>query len=175
VHNTFLETVWTIIPSAILILISIPSFILLYAADLDSEYINAQRPYIIQDSNKVKIIKFDSYMLAEEYLNKKKPYSFLEVDNSLLFVQEPGEVYLYTLKVSSRGVLHSWVLPVFEVKSDACSGFFKKTGIEIYSINEHKHVGGGWYYADDRGAISNLIRNQDFLMWIYVYNEETTS
>jgi cytochrome c oxidase subunit 2 len=125
VHNTFLETVWTIIPSAILILISIPSFVLLYAADLDGTYINAQRtplpvtvvgrqwyweyqrPYIIQDSSKVKIIKFDSYMLAEEDLNKKKPYRLLEVDNSLLFVQEPGEVYFYTLKVTSGDVLHS--------------------------------------------------------------------
>jgi heme/copper-type cytochrome/quinol oxidase subunit 2 len=130
VHNTFLETVWTIIPSAILILILIPTFILFYAAGLDSEYINAQRPYIIQGSNKVKIIKFDSY----------------------------------TLKVSSSGVLDSWVLPYSGIKLDACPGFFKKTGIEIYSIYEEEHVGDEFIMAHRRGALSTVVKGQDFLM-----------
>ena len=32
-HNTLLETVWTVIPSLILVVIAIPSFVLLYTMD----------------------------------------------------------------------------------------------------------------------------------------------
>ena len=32
-HNTLLETIWTVIPSLILIIIALPSFVLLYTMD----------------------------------------------------------------------------------------------------------------------------------------------
>jgi cytochrome c oxidase subunit 1 len=146
VHNTYLEILWTIIPSIILILISIPSFVLLYSADIDSIYTTPERsplpitvvgrqwyweyqiPTCTQETDKIKLIKLESYMLSEPDLNANKPYRLLEVDNYLRLATKRYMKYFYTLKVTSGDVLHSWAMPSFGIKTDACPGRINTAG-----------------------------------------------
>ena len=79
-HNTLLEVVWTVIPSLILIVIALPSFVLLYTMDelLDPQLtlkITGRQwywSYEITDANvggtdlTENPFSFDSYMVASE-------------------------------------------------------------------------------------------------------------
>jgi cytochrome c oxidase subunit 1 len=136
-HHTQLELIWTIIPTVILILIAIPSFALLYAVDeLHNPKITMKAlgnqwywsyefsDYIIngpEDS-----IKFDSYMILEEDLQKGQ-LRLLEVDERILL---PEFVSIRVL-VTSRDVIHSWAVPSLGVKMDACPGRLNQVGMFI--------------------------------------------
>ncbi len=136
-HHTQLELIWTIIPTLILILIAIPSFALLYAVDeLHNPKITMKAlgnqwywsyefsDYIIngpEDS-----IKFDSYMILEEDLQKGQ-LRLLEVDERILL---PEYVSIRVL-VTSRDVIHSWAVPSLGVKMDACPGRLNQVGMFI--------------------------------------------
>jgi len=136
-HHTQLELIWTIIPTVILILIAIPSFALLYAVDeLHNPKITMKAlgnqwywsyefsDYIVngpEDS-----IKFDSYMILEEDLQKGQ-LRLLEVDERILL---PEYVSIRVL-VTSRDVIHSWAVPSLGVKMDACPGRLNQVGMFI--------------------------------------------
>jgi cytochrome c oxidase subunit 1 len=136
-HHTQLELIWTIIPTLILILIAIPSFALLYAVDeLHNPKITMKAlgnqwywsyefsDYIIngpEDS-----IKFDSYMILEEDLQKGQ-LRLLEVDERILL---PEYVSIRVL-VTSRDVIHSWAVPSLGIKMDACPGRLNQVGMFI--------------------------------------------
>jgi cytochrome c oxidase subunit 1 len=136
-HHTYLELIWTIIPTIILILIAIPSFALLYAVDeLHSPKITMKAlgnqwywsyefsDYIIngpEDS-----IKIDSYMILEDDLLEGE-LRLLEVDERILL---PEHVSIRVL-VTSRDVLHSWAVPSLGIKMDACPGRLNQVGMFI--------------------------------------------
>jgi len=150
-HNSTLEIIWTLIPAFILILIAIPSFSLLYAADelvdpfTTIKVIGHQWywSYELNDYMDFASINFDSYMLPENEL----PFGFfrnLEVDNRLVVPIETRIRFLIT----SLDVIHCWALPSLGIKADATPGrllqvpcFIKRSSVfygqcsEICGIN----------------------------------------
>jgi cytochrome c oxidase subunit II len=138
-----LETVWTILPTLILLIIVFPSLALLFATE---DYI--KKPYstyhIIgrqwywtyeyRDSYlidpEVKEYRYDSYMVPTNELRNGELRN-LKVDKGLIV---PAYVPLRLL-ITSSDVIHSWALPSAGVKVDACPGrlnqifvTFKRTG-----------------------------------------------
>jgi cytochrome c oxidase subunit 1 len=135
-HHTTLEIVWTIIPAIILILIAIPSFALLYAMDevenpkLTIKAVGHQwywsyeyRDLIFGHTTSK---NFDSYMILEDDL-REGGLRLLEVDNPLVL---PINTQIRLL-VTSSDVLHSWAIPSFGVKIDACPGRLNQVGMHI--------------------------------------------
>ena len=153
-HSTPLEIVWTIAPALILLFIAIPSFALLYSMDemidpaLTLKVIGHQwywsyeySDYSLLDGGES--LNFDSYMLPTEDLTKGN-LRLLEVDNRIIL---PINTHIRVI-VTSADVLHSWAVPSFGIKVDACPGrlnqaslFIKREGVfygqcsEICGVN----------------------------------------
>ena len=153
-HSTLLEIVWTIIPAIILILIAVPSFALLYSLDeiLDPQitlkivghqwyWSYEYSDYLTNTSDEG--FGFDSYLLGVDDLTPGA-FRLLEVDNRVVL---PVNTHIRLL-VSAADVLHSWSVPSFGIKVDACPGrlsqaslFLKREGVfygqwsEICGIN----------------------------------------
>lgn len=132
-HSTSLEIVWTLIPAVILMFIAIPSFALLYSMDelLDPAFtfkaIGHQWYWSYEYSNHYGVhFQFDSYMLDENIL-PIGGLRLLEVDNRILL---PEQNYIRFL-VTSADVLHSWAVPSFGIKLDACPGRLNQTSLYI--------------------------------------------
>ena len=140
-HNTLLEVVWTVIPSLILIIIALPSFVLLYTMDelLDPQLtlkITGRQwywSYEITDANvggkdlTENPFSFDSYMVASED-NSLASLRLLEVDNPLLIpINTSIRVF-----VTSSDVLHSWAVPSLGIKVDSCPGRINQVALNIY-------------------------------------------
>jgi len=153
VHGTTIEVVWTLIPAIILIMIAVPSFALLYSVDevVDPAitvkvvghqwYWSYEYGDYLAENNE--FINFDSYIVPEDELGIGD-LRLLEVDNRIIL---PTETHV-RLIVTSADVLHSWTIPSFGVKLDACPGrlneaslFIKRQGIfygqcsEICGVN----------------------------------------
>ena len=115
-HHTFLEIIWTIIPTLILLSIAIPSFLLLYAIDeqnnpiITLKVIGNQWYWSYEVFYKSTLqgipLEIDSYMLSEDELSQKAPLRLLEVDNR---VHLPCKINMRIL-VTSADVLHSWAV-----------------------------------------------------------------
>jgi cytochrome c oxidase subunit 1 len=133
-HHTLLEKVWTYIPTAVLVLIAAPSFSLLYAIDaINSPKISVKIighqwywSYETTDILTAKDINFDSYMVAEDDL-KIGSLRLLEVDNRLLLPIRTN----IRLLITAVDVLHSWTIPAFGVKMDACPGRLNQVSLHI--------------------------------------------
>jgi cytochrome c oxidase subunit 2 len=144
VHAPTLEIIWTVIPAFILILISIPSFSLLYTIDevtdplltvkiighqwyWNYEFISPLE-WLIDDTGEaiVSNFAFDSYMVAPEDL-KEGELRLLEVDNRLYL---PTEINI-RLSITSGDVLHSWAVPSLGIKVDSCPGRINQTNLFI--------------------------------------------
>jgi len=143
-HATLVEIVWTIVPALILVVIAVPSFALLYSMDemLDPavtlKVVGHQWYWSYEYSDYEHIsenalnINFDSYMVQEADLLGGGNFRLLEVDNRVIL---PVKTHIRVL-VTAADVLHSWAVPAFGVKVDACPGrlnqttlFIKKTGV----------------------------------------------
>lgn len=137
-HSTTLEIVWTIVPALILMVIAVPSFALLYSMDemIDPaitlkvvghqwywSYEYSDYNHTVEDSEG---INFDSYMIAEEDLTTGG-FRLLEVDHRVVL---PVETHIRVL-VTAADVLHSWAVPSFGVKVDACPGRLNQTSLFI--------------------------------------------
>ena len=133
-HHTLLEKVWTYIPTFVLILIASPSFSLLYSIDSLSEpkisikVIGHQWfwSYETTDLLSEKEVNFDSYMLAEDDLLPGR-LRLLEVDNRL-FVPVRTNIRVI---ITAADVLHSWAIPAFGVKMDACPGRLNQVSLYV--------------------------------------------
>jgi len=136
-HSTILEIVWTVIPALILMAIAIPSFALLYSMDeiidpaITLKVVGNQwywkyefSDYLSLDNGQT--LNFDSYLIAEEDL-LAGGLRLLEVDNRLVL---PIKTHIRVL-ITSADVLHSWAIPSFGVKVDACPGRLNQTSIFI--------------------------------------------
>ncbi len=122
-HQTTIEVIWTLIPSAILVAIAIPSFKLLYAMDdvIDPEItlkVIGHQWYWSYEYSDYQVdytnISFDSYMIPESDLQFGE-LRLLKVDNAIVL---PLGVYV-RINVTSADVLHSWAVPSLGVKIDA--------------------------------------------------------
>ena len=137
VHGTTIEIVWTLIPAFILIVIAVPSFSLLYSVDevLDPAltvkivghqwYWSYEYSDYLNNENKPSI-NFDSYMLPSSDL-ELGDFRLLEVDNRVVL---PTDTHI-RLIVTSADVLHSWTIPSFGVKLDACPGRLNEASIFV--------------------------------------------
>ena len=126
VHNTTIEIIWTIIPSIILYLIAIPSFLLLYSIDeiinpaITVKVIGNQwywtyeySDYSLDDND----IVFESYMLPDDELEMGQ-LRLLEVDNPIVL---PTNTHVRII-VTASDVLHCWAVPALGIKVDAVPG-----------------------------------------------------
>jgi cytochrome c oxidase subunit 2 len=148
-HSTILEIVWTIIPACILLVIAIPSFALLYSLDemIDPtttlKVIGHQWYWSYEYSDYASLeggdtLNFDAYMLPDEELVRGS-FRLLEVDNRVLL---PTNTHIRVL-VTAADVLHSWSVPSFGIKVDACPGrltqaslFLKRAGVYYGQCSE---------------------------------------
>nr|AII98779.1 cytochrome c oxidase subunit II [Propithecus edwardsi] len=116
------ETVWTILPAIILILIALPSLRILYMMDeITSPSLTLKTMghqwYWSYEYTDYEDLSFDSYMIPSSDL-KPGEFRLLEVDNRVVL---PTEMSIRML-ISSEDVLHSWTVPSLGVKTDAIPG-----------------------------------------------------
>jgi cytochrome c oxidase subunit 2 len=125
-HNTWLEVAWTIIPIAVLLVIAVPSFKLLFfqlippPADLTVKATGKQWywSYTYPDSK----FEFDSLMLKANELKADQP-RLLAVDNEMVV---PVNKNVHVL-ATGADVIHSFAVPSFGIKIDAVPGRINET------------------------------------------------
>jgi cytochrome c oxidase subunit 2 len=144
-HSSLLEIIWTILPAFSLLLISIPSFALLYSLDevIDPsvtlkvtgsqwfwsyEYSDAclNVENLSESSFDLSSLNFDSYMVPTNELVLGS-FRLLEVDNRVIL---PTKTHIRIL-VTATDVLHSWAIPSFGIKIDACPGRLSQAFVYI--------------------------------------------
>nr|YP_010611143.1 cytochrome c oxidase subunit II [Metcalfa pruinosa]QWV61022.1 cytochrome c oxidase subunit II [Metcalfa pruinosa]WAR47335.1 cytochrome c oxidase subunit II [Metcalfa pruinosa] len=139
-ENQITETIWTIIPAILLVIIALPSLKILYLMEemlnpsITVKAIGHQWYWSYEYSDKKKI-EFESYMTKK----KKKIMRNMEVDNRIIL-----PVMTQTrMIVTSSDVIHSWTIPSLGVKMDAIPGrlnqiamMMKKTGLFMGQCSE---------------------------------------
>ena len=121
-HNTLLEVLWTIVPIAILLVIAVPSFKLLFfqlippPADLTIKATGKQWfwSYSYPDNGK---FEFDSLMAAD-----KQP-RLLGVDNEMVVPVNK----VVRVQTTGADVIHAFAVPAFGIKIDAIPGRLNET------------------------------------------------
>jgi cytochrome c oxidase subunit 2 len=172
-HSSILEIIWTIIPAIVLLFIAIPSFSLLYSLDeivnphLTLKIIGHQWYWSYEYSDYYeegeKSVSFDSYMLNFDDLILGS-FRLLEVDNRVIL---PIKIHIRLL-VTSADVLHSWAVPSFGIKVDACPGrlsqaalFLKRAGVYYGQCSEICGVNHGFMPIVVRGVSRRI-----FAKWV---------
>nr|AOY39658.1 cytochrome c oxidase subunit 2 [Scolytinae sp. BMNH 1040065] len=130
-EGQMIETIWTILPALILIIIALPSLRLLYILD---ENLNptisvkaiGHQWYWSYEYSDYKNIEFDSYMTPLEEL-KSSMFRLLDVDNRLIM---PFNTKIRILTTSSD-VIHSWTIPSLGVKIDSVPGRLNQSNFMI--------------------------------------------
>jgi cytochrome c oxidase subunit 2 len=173
-HSSLLEIVWTIIPALILLILAVPSFSLLYSLDelatpkLTLKIIGHQWYWSYEYSDYSAIagesLAFDSYMLTDSDLTFGS-FRLLEVDNRVIL---PTSVHIRLL-ITSADVLHSWAVPSFGIKVDACPGrlsqafvFLKRDGVYYGQCSEICGVNHGFMPIVVK-AVSKTV----FIGWLF--------
>jgi cytochrome c oxidase subunit 2 len=139
-HSTTLEIVWTVVPAIVLMVIAVPSFALLYSMDemLDPaitlkvvghqwywSYEYSDYDHLTEEGEG---INFDSYMMQQEDIEEVPGrFRLLDVDHRVVL---PVNTHVRVL-VTAADVLHSWAVPSFGVKVDACPGRLNQTSLFI--------------------------------------------
>lgn len=171
-HSSLLEIIWTIIPAIVLMFIAVPSFSLLYSLDevidpaLTLKVVGHQWYWSYEYSDFVNDginVAFDSYMIPTSDLSFGA-LRLLEVDNRVVL---PTQTHIRVL-VTAADVLHSWAIPSFGVKIDACPGrlsqvslFIKRAGIFYGQCSEICGINHGFM-----PIVVTSISSEDFLRWI---------
>jgi len=161
IHSKELEIVWTSVPALILLILSTPSFTLLYAMDeiaepeLSLKILGHQWfwSYEISDFNSCQkqeqSLKYVCYMMVLDGLPKTKQgyFRLLETNKRVIL---PTNTHLRLL-VTAADVLHSWTVPSFGLKVDACPGrlnqlnlFIKRVGVFFGQCSEICGVNHGF-------------------------------
>nr|ULC83521.1 cytochrome c oxidase subunit II [Hippotragus equinus]ULC83547.1 cytochrome c oxidase subunit II [Hippotragus equinus]ULC83560.1 cytochrome c oxidase subunit II [Hippotragus equinus]ULC83573.1 cytochrome c oxidase subunit II [Hippotragus equinus] len=121
------ETIWTILPAIILIMIALPSLRILYMMDeINNPSLTVKTMghqwYWSYEYTDYENLSFDSYMIPTSEL-KPGELRLLEVDNRVVL---PMEMTIRML-ISSEDVLHSWAVPSLGLKTDAIPGRLNQT------------------------------------------------
>ena len=148
VHSNELEIIWTSVPALILLLLATPSFTLLYAMDEISEPELSLKilghqwfwSYEISDFDTMatcmdsdKTLKYTCYLMPEETIAQKNYLGFFRLLETNKRVLLPSNTHLRLL-VTSVDVLHSWTIPSFGVKVDACPGRLNQVNVFLKRI-----------------------------------------
>ena len=173
-HSTVLEIVWTLVPAFILMAIAVPSFALLFSMDeiidpaITLKVIGHQWYWSYEYSDYCSLeggesLNFDSYMLPEDELTKGG-LRLLEVDNRVIL---PVKTHIRVL-ITAADVLHSWAIPSFGVKVDACPGrlnqtslFIKRTGVFYGQCSEICGVNHGFM-----PIVIEVVNLENYISWI---------
>ena len=127
-HNTLLEIVWTAIPILILVVISIPSFRLLYnqdvipEADVTIKAIGNQW-YWSYEYLDYEEIAFDAIMLEEGDDGYSDHPRLLGTDERIVVPVNK----VIRVQVTANDVIHAWTIPAFGAKIDAVPGKLNET------------------------------------------------
>ena len=147
-HSNLLEIVWTSLPALTLLNLASPSFTLLYSMDeisapeISVKIIGHQWfwSYEISDFDSTatclgsdKTLKYTCYLLAEDSITQKNYLGFLRLLETNKRVLLPSNTHLRLL-ITSVDVLHSWTIPSFGVKVDACPGRLNQINIFLKRI-----------------------------------------
>nr|YP_097209.1 cytochrome c oxidase subunit II [Gyrinophilus porphyriticus]AAU20659.1 cytochrome c oxidase subunit II [Gyrinophilus porphyriticus] len=122
-----IETIWTILPAIILIVIALPSLRILYLMDeindpsLTVKAIGHQWYWSYEFTNYEDLV-FDSYMIPTQDLLPGQ-FRLLEVDNRMVVPMESP----IRMLISAEDVLHSWTVPSMGIKTDAIPGRLNQT------------------------------------------------
>lgn len=107
-------------------------------------------------------LNFDSYMVAEDDLTKGA-LRLLEVDRRVVL---PEKTHIRVL-VTAADVLHSWAIPSFGLKIDACPGrlnqtslFIKRKGVYFGQCSEICGVNHGFM-----PIVVKVVSKYDFKLW----------
>nr|YP_009590293.1 cytochrome c oxidase subunit II [Alcidodes juglans]QBM10380.1 cytochrome c oxidase subunit II [Alcidodes juglans] len=121
------ETVWTVLPAIVLLMIALPSLRILYLLDeVNNPMITIKaighQWYWSYEYSDYKKIEFDSYMIPYDDL---KPYNFrlLDVDTRMVV---PYNTQVRMI-VTSMDVIHSWTVPALGIKIDGTPGRLNQT------------------------------------------------
>nr|AML26212.1 cytochrome c oxidase subunit II [Scolytinae sp. BMNH 1274299] len=130
-EGQLIETIWTILPAVILVIIALPSLRLLYILDeninpLVSIKAMGHQWYWSYEYSDYKNIEFDSYMLPSNELSTSS-FRLIDVDNRLII---PFNTQTRIL-TSSTDVIHSWTIPSLGVKIDSVPGRLNQTNLLI--------------------------------------------
>ena len=140
-HANDIEIIWTSVPALVLISLASPSFSLLYGLDeisnpeLTLKILGHQWywSYEVSDFNlclEINNIKYASYMLVNESLKDPNCNGFFRVLETNKRVALPTNTHLRLL-IAAVDVLHSWTIPSFGVKVDACPGRLNQASLFI--------------------------------------------
>jgi cytochrome c oxidase subunit 2 len=161
-HSNMYEIIWTSIPALILLSLASPSFSLLYGLDeisspeLALKIIGHQWywSYELSDFNTCskdnQSLKFSSYLLTNDTIKENNLIGFFRVLETNRRVTLPTNMHFKFL-ITSVDVLHSWTIPSFGVKVDACPGrlnqanlFIKRCGLFFGQCSEICGVNHGF-------------------------------
>lgn len=162
-HNTFLETIWIIIPSLILLSIVLPSFALLYAMDLSTSTLLSMKvighqwywsyeftlfsdspyKYKIFSNNRVDdhlyniISKYLITFNFDSYMTQTEDLSKngLRLLETTNPVVVPYKTYI-KVYVTASDVIHSWAVPSLGIKIDAVPGRLNQVLLYIDRIGK---------------------------------------
>jgi len=180
VHGTTIEIIWTLIPAFLLIIIAVPSFALLYSVDevvdpavtlkvIGHQWYWSYEYADYQKASEDEPLMFDSYILPEDELTVGD-FRLLEVDNRVVL---PINTHIRVV-VTSADVLHSWAVPSFGIKIDACPGrlneaslFVQRTGVFYGQCSEICGVNHGFIPI----AVEALSL-EDYVTWVSSKLEE---
>jgi cytochrome c oxidase subunit 2 len=142
VYSNRIEIIRTTLPALILVSLASLSFSLLYSLDEISNpsvtfkilghqwYWSYESSDFIYCSDTNITLKYSSYMLTKDFLIKKNSLGFfrnLETNKRMLL---PVNTHLRLL-VTAVDVLHSWTIPSFGIKIDACPGRLNQSNLFI--------------------------------------------
>jgi cytochrome c oxidase subunit 2 len=182
-HNTLLEVAWTIIPIAILVIIAVPSFKLLFyqlvmpPADLTVKATGKQWywSYSYPDQGK---FEFDSLMLKDDERKPDQP-RLLAVDNEMV-VPVNKNVRVIT---TAADVIHAFSVPAFGIKIDSIPGrinetWFRATREGVYYGQCSELCGKDHAFMP---IAVRVVSEQDFAAWVeqtkqkYAHDETPTN
>ncbi|MCZ4281777.1 cytochrome c oxidase subunit II [Kiloniella laminariae] len=173
-HNTLIEIIWTAVPVIILVIIAIPSFKLLYAADRNPDTEMTIKAigkqwywsYEYQDHGD---FTFDAYMKAEDELEPGEP-RLLATDNAVVV---PVDTKIRLL-VAGEDVIHSFAMPAFGLKLDAVPGRINETWFEATKTGTFygqcsEICGTGHSYMP---IMIKVVSKEEFNVWVEAAKEE---
>nr|AEW43189.1 cytochrome oxidase subunit II [Postandrilus lavellei]AEW43190.1 cytochrome oxidase subunit II [Postandrilus lavellei]AEW43191.1 cytochrome oxidase subunit II [Postandrilus lavellei] len=122
------ETVWTILPALILLVLALPSLRILYVTDEVSQPSITVKTighqwYWSYEYTDFLNVEMDSYMTPTDDL-APGDYRLLEVDNRMVV---PMKLEIRLL-ITAADVIHSWTVPALGVKVDAVPGRLNQIG-----------------------------------------------
>ncbi|WPK27798.1 cytochrome c oxidase subunit 2 (mitochondrion) [Australozyma saopauloensis] len=126
-HGQTLEIIWTMFPALILLLMSFPSFILLYLSDevltpaLTVKIVGLQWYWKYEYSDFVnktgETLEYESYIMPDDMLEEGNT-RLLDTDTSIVL---PVDTHVRFI-VTANDVMHSFAVPSLGIKIDATPG-----------------------------------------------------